>query len=87
MTHYVPSGCHPIVVGDVIGPCSERQYRIVHKLGWGAFSTVWLAQKRDSSQSFVVVKVSMAEDGIDLTREAAMLAKAQTDDGAQALIS
>ena len=82
MTHYVPGGYHPIVVGDILGPSSERQYRIVHKLGWGGFSTVWLAQRRDSIQTFVVVKVSMAEDGTDLTREAAMPPKAQTNDGA-----
>ena len=70
MTLYLPGGYHPIVVGDILGPSSERQYRIMHKLGWGAYSTVWLAQKRDSSQVFVSVKVSTADDGTtDLTRE------------------
>ena len=85
MTLYLPGGYHPIVVGDILGPSSEPQYRIVHKLGWGAYSTVWLAQKRDSSQAFVSVKVSTADDGTtDLTREVDMLAKAQTEDGAHA---
>ena len=69
MTLYLPGGYHPIVVGDILGPSSEPQYRIVHKLGWGAYSTVWLAQKRDSTQAFVSVKVSTADDGTtDLTR-------------------
>ena len=54
----------------------------MHKLGWGAYSTVWLAQKRDSSQAFISVKVT---DSVDPTREAAMLAKAQTEDGAHVL--
>ena len=40
MTLYLPGGYHPIVVGDILGPSSEPQYRIVHKLGWGAYSTV-----------------------------------------------
>jgi len=53
----------------------------MHKLGWGAYSTVWLAQKTDPSQAFVAVKVTMADDGIDLTKEAAMLEKAQTKEG------
>jgi len=85
ITRYFPGGYHPIVVGDILGPSSERQYRIMHKLGWGGYSTVWLAQKTDSSRAFFAVKVTTAEDGIDQTREAAMLAKAQTKDGAHIL--
>ncbi|KZT13126.1 kinase-like protein [Laetiporus sulphureus 93-53] len=56
MTRYVPGGYHPIIIGDIIGsslrtdsaskPC---QYRIMHKLGFGSYATVWLAQKMDSS--------------------------------------
>ena len=85
ITRYFPGGYHPIVVGDILGPSSERQYRIMHKLGWGGYSTVWLAQKTGSSRAFFAVKVTTAEDGIDQTREAAMLAKAQTKDGAHIL--
>jgi len=33
MTQYLPGGYHPIIVGDILGPSSERQYRIMHKLG------------------------------------------------------
>jgi hypothetical protein len=75
ITLYFPRGYHPI---DILGPFSEtesRQYRIMQKLGWGAFSTVWLAQMTDSSQAFVSVKVTTADDDIDLTKEATMLAK------------
>ena len=88
ITYYFPGGYHPIVIGDVLSPSGEnsesgsRQYRIMHKLGYGSYSTVWLAQKTDSSETFVAVKVAMAED--DLTREVAMLkaaSKFQTNDG------
>ena len=37
---YKPGGFHPVTVGDAIGP----NYRIVRKLGWGAYSTVWLVR-------------------------------------------
>lgn len=43
MTRYVPGGYHPIVIGDILSPSSKesksgaRQYRIVHKLGFGSW--------------------------------------------------
>ncbi|KAF8972588.1 kinase-like protein [Flammula alnicola] len=88
MTRYVPGGYHPIVLGDILCPSPEdsesgsRRYRIMHKLGFGSYATVWLAQKTDSSETFVAVKITAA-DGIP-TREAAMLeaaSKMQTNDG------
>ena len=88
ITYYFPGGYHPIVVGDILSPSGEngesgsRQYKIMRKLGYGSYSTVWLAQKTDSSEAFVAVKVAMAAD--DLTREVAMLeaaSKFQTNDG------
>ncbi|SPQ99904.1 unnamed protein product (mitochondrion) [Plasmodiophora brassicae] len=36
---YKPGGYHPVRVGQVY----NRRYRIESKLGWGHFSTVWLA--------------------------------------------
>ncbi|KAK1444478.1 hypothetical protein BgAZ_103840 [Babesia gibsoni] len=36
---YVPGGYHPVKVGEVY----DGRYRIEGKLGWGYFSTVWLA--------------------------------------------
>ncbi|ESL08331.1 serine/arginine-rich protein specific kinase SRPK [Trypanosoma rangeli SC58] len=37
-TDYRKGGYHPVVVGEVF----HDQYRVVKKLGWGYFSTVWL---------------------------------------------
>lgn len=37
---YKPGGFHPTNLGDVF---NNGQYRVIRKLGVGAFSTVWLA--------------------------------------------
>lgn len=37
---YVKGGYHPVLIGDTF---SEGRYVVVRKLGWGHFSTVWLA--------------------------------------------
>jgi serine/threonine-protein kinase SRPK3 len=49
MRFYRPGGYHPVHLGDTFSTCPspnshQRRYRILHKLGFGAFSTVWLAQ-------------------------------------------
>jgi serine/threonine-protein kinase SRPK3 len=42
---YYAGGFHPICLGDVLSADSPlRQYRILHKLGHGAYATVWLAE-------------------------------------------
>ena len=42
---YATGGFHPISLGDVMTADSPpRKYRILHKLGLGAYSTVWLAE-------------------------------------------
>lgn len=38
---YCKGGYHPVHVGDLL---SDGRYLIVRKLGWGHFSTVWLAR-------------------------------------------
>ena len=39
---YGPGGYHPVLLGDCIGP--SGCFRVVHKLGYGTFGTVWLCQ-------------------------------------------
>lgn len=38
---YRPGGYHPVHLGDVF---NDGQYRVIRKLGDGAYSTVWLAR-------------------------------------------
>jgi len=38
---YVKGGYHPVHIGDKF---SDERYTVVRKLGWGHFSTVWLAK-------------------------------------------
>ncbi|KAF7182862.1 hypothetical protein CNMCM7691_002606 [Aspergillus felis] len=53
---YRPGGYHPIMIGDML----HARYHIVDKLGFGGYSTIWLA--RDTRQEqYVAVKVGIAE--------------------------
>ncbi|KAM5480164.1 hypothetical protein MaudMau93_007627 [Microsporum audouinii] len=52
LERYQPGGYHPILIGDIL----KDRYQVVHKLGHGAFSTIWLS--RDIQQAaYVAVKV------------------------------
>jgi len=49
---YKKGGYHPVVVGEVY----KQRYHITKKLGWGHFSTVWLAEDKNTG-AFVALKV------------------------------
>ncbi|KAH7399195.1 serine protein kinase [Phaeosphaeria sp. MPI-PUGE-AT-0046c] len=54
-------GYHPITLGDCF---RNGRYKILHKLGWGGYSTVWAARDlRD--QKYVALKVSVARSQED----------------------
>lgn len=53
---YQPGGYHPVQIEDYL----HRRYRVVHKLGHGAFSTAWLALDEQTSK-YVAVKVGTAD--------------------------
>ncbi len=40
MSKYRPGGFHPVCLGDIF---KDGRYKVHHKLGWGGYSTVWLA--------------------------------------------
>jgi serine/threonine-protein kinase SRPK3 len=59
---YQAGGYHPIHLGDRLG--NKGRYHVIHKLGHGGFSTVWLC--RDSREGkYVAVKVHTAEVSAD----------------------
>ncbi|KAK4155705.1 kinase-like domain-containing protein [Chaetomidium leptoderma] len=44
---YTPGGYHPVDIGDTITNRQDSDdYTVVHKLGHGGFSTVWLAKRQ-----------------------------------------
>lgn len=40
ISRYRPGGFHPITLGNSF---KQGRYTVVHKLGYGGFSTVWVA--------------------------------------------
>ena len=66
---YKKDGYHPVFVGETF----KNRYRVLKKLGWGAFSTVWFCHDMHQNK-FVAIKVqksgesyySAAEDEIEI---------------------
>ncbi|OJJ72713.1 hypothetical protein ASPBRDRAFT_65046 [Aspergillus brasiliensis CBS 101740] len=57
LSKYRPGGYHPVCLGDTF---KNGRYEIQHKLGWGGFSTVWLANDREREQ-WVSLKIVTAD--------------------------
>ncbi|KAI8115728.1 Protein kinase dsk1 [Lucilia cuprina] len=51
---YKKGGYHPCKIGDTF---KDGRYVVVRKLGWGYFSTVWLAKDTHNHDEFVAIKV------------------------------
>ncbi|KAG6098561.1 hypothetical protein E4U30_007822 [Claviceps sp. LM220 group G6] len=82
LTNYKQFGLHPIILGDILPKpltCvsdvnKEPRYRILLKLGYGGFATVWLA--RDLvEERYVTVKVGLGSEKPLLDREAEILSQ------------
>lgn len=41
LRRYEAGGYHPLALGDVL---EGGRYKILHKLGWGSYSTTWAAK-------------------------------------------
>jgi len=50
---YQMGGYHPVHLGEIL----VDRYVIMQKLGWGQFSTVWLARDMKYENTFVALKV------------------------------
>lgn len=58
---YLPGGYHPIYIGDVL----NHRYHIVHKLGFGSFSTTWLARDTKRKDRYTALKIKTADSSLD----------------------
>ncbi|KAG6101339.1 hypothetical protein E4U30_002346 [Claviceps sp. LM220 group G6] len=82
LTDYKRFGLHPVTLGDVLPKpltCvsdvnKEPRYRIMLKLGYGAFATVWLARDLVEKR-YVAVKVGRGSDKPLPDREAEILSQ------------
>ncbi|KAF2994836.1 hypothetical protein E8E13_003232 [Curvularia kusanoi] len=54
---YCAGGYYPVRIGDQL--CSSR-YRIVHKLGHGSYSTIWLARDEHLAK-YVAIKIAISQ--------------------------
>jgi serine/threonine-protein kinase SRPK3 len=61
---YLPGGFHPVDIGDVIGT-GNQSYEVIHKLGYGGFSTVWLVRSCRDIPSYFALKILIADVDID----------------------
>lgn len=52
---YEPGGYHPVMIGNLL----HGRYRIVDKLGYGGYSTIWLARD-DRLKRYVAIKVGIS---------------------------
>jgi serine/threonine protein kinase len=55
LERYRPGGYHPITIEAWL----NDRFRIIHKLGFGAYSTVWLARDKEA-EKYVAIKITVA---------------------------
>lgn len=65
---YVPGGYHPVKLGDSYYLSSDR-YRVVRKLGWGHFSTVWLCVLVTTRKYVALKIVKLGSNYADAARD------------------
>lgn len=60
---YAPAGYHPVDIGDELGPEDSHRlrYTVLHKLGAGGFSTVWLVKSGFPDMRYFALKVLCAD--------------------------
>ncbi|CAE6407993.1 unnamed protein product [Rhizoctonia solani] len=63
---YADGGYLPVHIGDTF---KDGRYRIVRKLGWGHFSTVWLAKDKTSNRHVAIKVVKSAKTYLTAARD------------------
>ncbi|KAI0883989.1 kinase-like domain-containing protein [Annulohypoxylon maeteangense] len=53
---YHPGGYHPVHIGDII----QSRYRVLRKLGYGSYSTVWLVVDHIQPNRLMALKIATA---------------------------
>lgn len=56
---YKPGGYHPVAINDLL----HNRYRIVDKLGFGGYSTIWLARDEIENR-YVAVKIGISSTSL-----------------------
>jgi serine/threonine-protein kinase SRPK3 len=56
---YEPGGYHPVMIDDLL----HNRYRIVDKLGYGGYSTIWLARD-EIVKRYVAVKIGISSPSL-----------------------
>lgn len=56
---YEPGGYHPVVIEDLL----QSRYRIVDKLGFGGYSTIWLARD-EIDKRYVAIKIGISSPSL-----------------------
>ncbi|RBR21923.1 hypothetical protein FVER53590_13129 [Fusarium verticillioides] len=77
---YRPGGFHPVHLGDLF---NDGQFKVIRKLGEGAYSTVWLAHDLRNSR-YVALKILISENTEETSHELQVLhhlAKVAPQDG------
>ncbi|KAJ4328625.1 hypothetical protein N0V84_000984 [Fusarium piperis] len=69
---YHEGGYHPVQIGECFG--ESAQYRVLHKLGDGGFSTVWLCRDTQNSR-YVALNIMIATGDPDTTPELEILTR------------
>ncbi|KAH6627435.1 kinase-like domain-containing protein [Chaetomium tenue] len=63
MNYYEDGGFHPVLLGDVLG--DGGRFRVVHKLGYGGFATVWLCHDKVSKKWRAVKIIAACASTLD----------------------
>lgn len=62
---YRSGGYHPVRLGDAF---KQGRYKVLHKLGHGGFSTVWIARDQSLNRN-VALKIVTSENSSSMNRE------------------